>query len=136
MRSVDSDILWVDRTVDNYAVIVRAVGEVDLASAPVLSAQLRLAEAVVVPPAPVLLDLTGVTFFGSAGLSVLFDHQERCAELGTQLRMVGGRVVTWVVAVAGLAEVLPVVLAPRDSTDPTDAVRTVDPTYRQPPAVC
>jgi len=113
--SVGSDILWVDRKVDNHAVIVRATGEVDLASAPLLSAQLRLAEAVVVPPAPVILDLTGVTFIGSAGLSALLDHQERCAELGTRLEVVGTRVVTRVVAVAGLAEVLPVVPAPRDA---------------------
>jgi anti-anti-sigma factor len=64
----------------------------------------------------VLLDLTGVTFFGSAGLSMLLDHQERCAELGTQLRVVGGRVVTRVVAVTGLAQALPVVPAPAGHT--------------------
>jgi anti-anti-sigma factor len=102
--------------VDDHAVIVRAIGEIDPASAPMLSAQLRLAEAAVVPPAPVILDLTGVTFIGSAGLSTLLDHHDRCAELGTRWQVVGGRVVTRVVAVAGLAELLPVVPAPR-STD-------------------
>jgi anti-anti-sigma factor len=107
--------LWVDRRVDNHAVIVRAVGEIDLATAPLLSAQLRLAEAVVVSPAPVVLDLTGVTFIGSAGLSVLLDHRERCAELGARLQVVGTRVVTRVVAVAGLAQTIPVVPAPRNN---------------------
>ena len=115
-RSGGSDILWIDRKVDNHSVTVRAIGEVDLASAPLLNTQLRLAEAVVVPPAPVLLDLTGVTFIGSAGLSVLLDHQERCAELGTRLRVVGGREVIRVVTVTGLAQTLPVVPAPRDTT--------------------
>jgi anti-sigma B factor antagonist len=107
--SVDSDLLWIDRTVDNHAVIVRAVGEVDLVSAPLLSAQLELAEAVVVPPAPLLLDLTGVTFMGSAGLSVLLDHRDRCAAVGTRLRVVGSWVVERVVTVAGLTEAIPVV---------------------------
>lgn len=120
-------MLWIDRTVDEHAAVVRAVGEVDLISAPLLSAQLQLAEAVVVPPAPVLLDLTEVTFIGSAGLSVLLDHNDRCAALGTRLQVVGGWVVKRVVAVAGLTEAIPVV------TGPTVASRTMDSTYRSPP---
>jgi len=107
--SVDSDLLWIDRTVDGHAVKLRVVGEVDLVSGPLLNAELRLAEAVVVPPAPVILDVTGVTFMGSTGLSLLLEHHDRCAELGTRLQVVAGRVVTRVLAVAGLAEVLPVV---------------------------
>lgn len=101
-------MLWFDRIVDNHTVIVRAVGEVDFVSAPLLSAQLRVAEAVVVPPAPVILDLAGVTFIGSAGLSVLLDHHESCAERGTSLRLVCGRVVTRVLTVTGLAQTLSV----------------------------
>jgi anti-sigma B factor antagonist len=124
---VDSDLLWIDRMVDNHAVSVRAVGEVDLISAPLLSAQLQLAEAVVVPPAPVRLDLTGVTFIGSAGLSVLLEHHERCAALGSRLQVVGGRVVTRVLAVAGLTEEISVV------PGPTVAASTVDSTYSCPP---
>lgn len=65
---------------------------------------------------------------------MLLDHQERCAELGTRLRVAGGRVVTRVVAVTGLAQVILVVPAVQDSTDPTVTASTVDPTYRQPPA--
>lgn len=133
VEHVSSDLLWVDRRVDDHAVIVRAVGEVDLVSAPLLNVQLQLAEAVVVPPAPLTLDLIGVTFIGSAGLSVLLDHRERCAELGTQLRVVGGRVITRVLAVAGLAQTLPVIPAPRDTMDPTVAARIVNSPYRCPP---
>lgn len=124
---VDSDLLWVDRIVDKHAVIVRAVGEVDLVSAPLLSAQLQLAEAVVVPPAPVRLDLTGVTFIGSAGLSVLLDHTDRCAVLGSRLQVAGGWVVKRVVAVAGLTEAISVV------TGPAVAASTVDSPYGSPP---
>jgi anti-sigma B factor antagonist len=102
------DLLWVDRVVDNHSVIVRAFGEVDVVSAPLLDEQLVLAEAVVVPPAAVVVDLSGVSFLGSAGLNLLIDHRSRCAALGTQLRIVGGRVIRRTVALAGLNEVLPV----------------------------
>jgi anti-anti-sigma factor len=111
---VGSNLLWIDRTVDNHAVLVRAVGEIDVVTAPLLTEQLRLAEAVVVPPAAVTLDLTGVTFFGSAGLSVLLEHRAKCEELGSELRIVAGRLIERVLAVTGLAEVLPVVSPPGD----------------------
>lgn len=86
MPDID-DQLWVQRFVENHSVVVRAVGEVDMLTAPRLSAQLELAEAIVVPPAPVVLDLTGVTFLASAGLSVLVSHHERCVELGSGLEV-------------------------------------------------
>lgn len=84
MTDLDA-LLWVQRTVENHSVVVRAGGELDLLTAPRLSTQLDLAEAIVVPPAPVVLDLTGLTFLGSAGLSVLVAHAERCAALGSRL---------------------------------------------------
>lgn len=108
-NSVDDALLWVDRIVDNHAVVVRAVGEVDLTTAPLLSAQLELAEAVVVPPAPVILDLTRVTFFESAGVNVLLDHHGRCTELGTRLQVMGSRSVTRVLALVGVDKVIQVV---------------------------
>jgi anti-anti-sigma factor len=108
LESVDAALLWLDRTVDNHAVVVRAVGEVDLATAPLLSAQLELAEAVVVPPAPVVLDLTGVTFFESAGVNVLLNHHRRCADRGTRLKVIGSRVVIRVISLAGVDQALQV----------------------------
>ena len=84
------DLLWVQRTVDNLSVVVQAGGELDMLTAPRLSAQLDRAEAIVVPPAPVVLDLTGLTFLGSAGLAVLLAHHERCAELGSTLQIRAG----------------------------------------------
>jgi anti-anti-sigma factor len=108
-NAVDEALLWVERTVDNHAVVVRATGEVDLATAPLLSEQLELAEAVVVPPAPVILDLTAVTFFESAGVKVLLDHHSRCVERGTRLRVLGSRAVTRVISLVGVDELLQIV---------------------------
>ena len=86
MTDLDS-LLWVQRDVDNLSVVVSAGGELDLLTAPRLSAQLDQAEAIVVPPAPVVLDLTRLTFIGSAGLAMLLAHHERCAALGSSLRI-------------------------------------------------
>ncbi len=109
MTDLDS-LLWVQRTVDNLSVVVQAGGELDMLTAPRLSAQLDQAEAIVVPPAPVVLDLTGITFLGSAGLAVLLRHHERCAELGSTLQIrASGRAVTRPIAMTGLDRVLNVV---------------------------
>lgn len=102
-------LLWVQRTVENHSVVVTASGELDLLTASRLSTQLELAEAIVVPPAPVVLDLTGITFMGSAGLSVLLVHHERCTALGSRLEVVpGGRAVTRPLEMTGLDQVLAV----------------------------
>lgn len=99
--------LWVQRTVENLSVVVTACGELDLNTAPVLNTQLELAEAIVVPPAPVVLDLTAISFLGSTGLSILVEHHERCVALGSSLRIVpGGRAVTRPLAMTGLDQIL------------------------------
>jgi anti-sigma B factor antagonist len=106
MHDLDA-LLWVQRTVDNHSVVVQAGGELDMLTAPRLSAQLDLAEAIVVPPAPVVLDLTGLTFLGSAGLAVLLAHDERCAARGSKLEIIpGGAEVTRPLTIAGLDQVL------------------------------
>ncbi|HYQ64556.1 STAS domain-containing protein [Actinophytocola sp.] len=103
------DLLWLERSVENHSVVVRAVGEVDMLTAPRLSRQLDLAEAIVVPPAPVVLDLTGLTFLASAGLSLLLAHDKRCTELGSSLAIVpGGRAVTRPLKLTGLDKLLTV----------------------------
>ena len=65
--------------------VVTVTGEVDMQTAPelaaVLTAQLTMVEAVVV-------DLDGVEFLGSAGLTVLFDASELAAEQNRDLRLV------------------------------------------------
>ncbi len=65
--------------------VVTVVGEVDALTAPeldvFLTAQLAAARVVVV-------DLDGVQFLGSAGLSVLFEANERAGQQGCTLRLV------------------------------------------------
>ncbi len=71
------------------AVVVRASGEVDIQTSPVLGDHLQQvlndgAESVVV-------DLAGVTFLDSTGLSVLVAGLKRCQEAGGTLRVVAPR---------------------------------------------
>ncbi len=110
--------LWVQRTVENHSVVVRVGGELDKLTAPRLHDQLVRAESVVVPPAPVVLDLSALTFIGSAGLAVLLEHDERCAAIGSALRILpGGRVVTRPLVMTGLDQILTVVPAARVPSD-------------------
>jgi anti-sigma B factor antagonist len=103
------ELLWVQRTVENHSVVVQAGGDLDMLTAPRLSTQLDLAEAIVVPPAPVILDLTRLRFLGSAGLTLLLKHHKRCAALGSRLEIVpGGRAVTRPLALTGLDKILTV----------------------------
>lgn len=109
MTDLDS-LLWVQRYVDNLSVVVQAGGELDMLTAPRLSAQLDQAEAIVVPPAPVVLDLSGLTFIGSAGLAMLLEHHERCEALGSTLQIrANNTVVTRPLAMTALDRVLNVV---------------------------
>jgi anti-anti-sigma factor len=70
------------------AVVVRAVGEIDLVSAPVLAAALRAGCATVCRPHPLVVDLTGVRLFSAAGLAVLATTKRQCHERGVPLRVV------------------------------------------------
>lgn len=106
--------LHVDLVVEGRSVLVRVAGELDSLTAGTLRATLADAEAAVAPPAPVVVDLTGVTFLAAAGLSVLVEHDERCAALGTALLIVpGSKVVRRAMALTGLHAQLAVIPAPR-----------------------
>lgn len=106
--------LRVEQVVEGRLVLVRVVGEVDNITADTLSAVLVDAEVAASPPAPVVVDLTGVSFLGAAGLSVLVDHHERCAALGGALLIVpGSRAVRRAMAVTGLHGRLALIPAPR-----------------------
>jgi anti-anti-sigma factor len=106
--------LRIEQVVEGNLVLVRVVGEVDNTTADTLSATLVDAEATVAPPAPVVVDLTGVSFLGAAGLSVLVDHHERCAAVGRALLIVpGSKAVRRAMAVTGLHTRLTLIPAPR-----------------------
>jgi anti-sigma B factor antagonist len=90
--------------------VVRAEGEIDLASAPelreVLTAELR------VGPAKLIIDMAGVTFIDSTGLSAMIDAFKQGQATGTQVVLRAPSVrVRRVLEVSGLDKVLLVVVA-------------------------
>jgi anti-sigma B factor antagonist len=82
---------------DGAAAVLAVSGEVDMATAPRLRrdvlAALRDA------PEALVLDLTGVTFLGSAGLTVLVEARRSA---GTALRVAAGHAARRTIEVAGL----------------------------------
>jgi anti-anti-sigma factor len=90
------------RSTDNTR-LIEVVGEVDILTAPTVRdavyAQLHTGH-----PESVVLDLSGVTFFGVTGLCLLLDVRDVTAQYGARLRV--GRIsppVSKVVNLAGLA---------------------------------
>ena len=82
------------------AVVVHVVGEVDTLTAPALRAQLQ---AQVVAAGLLVVDLSEVTFLGSAGLAVLVATKDDAERAGTRLRLVcGTRIVTRALEATGL----------------------------------
>jgi anti-sigma B factor antagonist len=82
------------------ATVVHVVGEIDTLTAPVLRAQLDEH----LPVVPLLvLDLSDVTFLGSAGLAVLVAAKDAADARGNTLRLVcGSRIVTRALEATGL----------------------------------
>ena len=80
--------------------VVHVVGEIDTLTAPVLRAQLEEH----LPTVPLLvLDLSDVTFLGSAGLAVLVAAKDDADRRGHRLRLVcGSRIVTRALEATGL----------------------------------
>jgi anti-sigma B factor antagonist len=69
-------------------VVLTVLGEVDLVTVPDLEA--AIAEHVAAAPC-LVLDLTGVTFFGSLGLAALMRGTQLAEERGTRLLLVIGQ---------------------------------------------
>jgi anti-sigma B factor antagonist len=82
------------------ATVVHVVGEIDTLTAPVLRAQLDEH----IPTVPLLvLDLSDVTFLGSAGLAVLVAAKDAADTRGHTLRLVcGSRIVIRALEATGL----------------------------------
>jgi anti-sigma B factor antagonist len=87
-------------------VVVEVSGEIDAVSAPELTMAL---EPVWAPaPARVVLDLSRVTFLGTAGMGELLRAADRADSAEVLLRLVGGtRCVDRAITVAGLGPRLP-----------------------------
>jgi anti-sigma B factor antagonist len=109
-------LLQVHLEVREGAAIVRAVGDVDLGTAPLLSEYLRRGEEQLTPPRPLVLDLSGVDFLASAGLSELIKHAKRCTDLGSRLLVVATqRVVLRTMDLTGLTEMITAVPSVEDA---------------------
>jgi anti-anti-sigma factor len=88
--------------------LIHVKGEVDMASEGLLRQQLD--EAMADEPAALVLDLTGVTFFASAGLHVLVDLQHDATARGLPLRVVAnGRIVLRPMEITGVDQLVTVV---------------------------
>lgn len=93
--------------VDGVAV-VHVAGEVDMAAETAL--RRRIAEALADEPDGLVLDLTGVTFFASAGLHVLVDVQHAATAAGLDMRVVADhRPVLRPLQITGLDQLVTVV---------------------------
>jgi anti-anti-sigma factor len=104
------DLLRVYRQNRGDATLVQVVGEMDLVTIHVLDEHLAEVERTVLPSAHVTLDLDGVTFMGSAGLSCLLRYHERRRLAGGALRVAAtSRVVLRTIDLSGLRTVLTVV---------------------------
>ena len=90
------------------ATTVSVVGSVDMVTAPPFGQAVAAAQAE--QPRAVLIDLSGVDFLGSAGLSVLVDAARRAADGGSAMVIVAEtHPVVHALAVTGLDSVLTIV---------------------------
>jgi anti-sigma B factor antagonist len=104
-----SDLLTVDIDARGSAVVVSVRGELDLATVPVLRERLDSVGEVSSSPSPLVVDLSAVSFIGSAGLALLVDLHNRCTEQGTPLAIVAtGSVVPRAIQVTALDQVFTV----------------------------
>ncbi len=88
------------------AVLVRAWGELDLASAKVFEAELR--QAIRASSFGVILDLGGVTFIDSVGLRVLISAAMLSDTSGRELRMLRtSDQVRYLIETSGVEDLLP-----------------------------
>jgi anti-anti-sigma factor len=71
-------------------VVLRLSGDVNMATGPQLDTCLAEAVSAGVPPALVVIDLSGVTHFGSVGVALLTSYHERCLAAGTAMQVVPG----------------------------------------------
>jgi anti-sigma B factor antagonist len=101
--------------------VVHAAGEVDMSNAQELLNAIQGACEEISEPTPLVVDLTGITFFGSSGINVLLLANHRCEAQRTPLRVVAtSRAVLLTLRICGLGGVLDI----RDSLANATGVRT------------
>jgi len=104
---------------DDRATVLTVTGELDLATSPALEAQLERASS---GPDLVILDLRGVSFMDSTGLSLLVKAQRRAQESQRQLAVVrGGAQVQRLLTLTGVGERLTLIDEPEQLANPDGA---------------
>ncbi|MCF7553353.1 MULTISPECIES: STAS domain-containing protein [Pseudonocardia] len=95
-----SDVVRFEQAGDGSSLVAHVRGEIDTLTAPLLRTELDAR----LPAAPlVVLDLSGVTFLGSAGLAVLVAAKDQVDRSGHSLKLVcGSRIVTRALQATGL----------------------------------
>jgi anti-sigma B factor antagonist len=100
-------LLEVSTDLTGDTAVVHAVGEVDMSNAQeLLSAMLGACDEIS-EPKPLAVDLTGISFFGSSGITVLVRAHKRCQAQRTPLRVVAtSQAVLSTLRICGLDSVL------------------------------
>ena len=97
----------VTSSVEERVHVVRADGELDVATAPQLRAALNAAEDADAPA--IRLDLSGLTFIDSTGIAVLVEYTARSRANSDRLRILSGPAVDFALEVSGTRSHLPLV---------------------------
>lgn len=104
---MDSQLLQVATERNGSGIVVRAAGEVDMNTVGLFEDALGRACDEAAPSAPVVADLSDVTFLSSAGLTVLLDIHHRCRDQGTPLCVkIGHRTVARALEITGVDQIL------------------------------
>ncbi|MGD1237662.1 STAS domain-containing protein [Mycobacterium seoulense] len=98
-----SEEFWVNRRDAGDAVILEVSGAVDIITAPSLATQIDVALSGT--PAVLVIDLTGVNFLSSAGITVLVEVQRLTQDSPTSLRVAAqGSATSRTLRIVGLDE--------------------------------
>lgn len=91
------------------AVLINAGGEIDACNEHTWRQLVSEAAAVVTPPGPFVVDVTGLEFMACCAFAVLADEAQRCRERGIELRLVSREPrVARIVDACALTGVLPI----------------------------
>jgi anti-anti-sigma factor len=106
MADESGDVLWVESEWRGDALIVRAVGELDASTLPSLRQALAACGTPPVALRTLALDLSGVTFFGAAGLATVLETNQCCRQAGIRLAVVTSQAVSLMLQLSGTDELV------------------------------
>jgi anti-anti-sigma factor len=91
------------------AVLITAGGEIDACNEDTWRHLVSEAAAVVTPPGPFIVDVSGLEFMACCAFAVLADEARRCRDRGVELRLISRQpIVARIVDACGLNGLLPI----------------------------